>query len=126
MVQILIVGMGGFVGAILRYGLSGWIHRFTNSGFPYGTLAVNIIGCLLIGVLMGLVEYRPILSPGLRLFLTIGLLGSLTTFSTFGYETFELLRQKEFLHALANMALNGIVGLAAVAAGWTLAKTWAV
>jgi len=120
--QVLIVGLGGFVGAVLRYGLSGLVHRYTSSGFPFGTLLVNVVGCLAIGAVMSLVECRQLFAPNTRLFLTIGLLGSLTTFSTLGYETFELLRDKELYLALSNVGMNFFVGMAAVMAGWVAAK----
>ena len=68
-VQIMIVGAGGFVGSALRFVISGWVQQFAGTGgFPYGTLAVNVIGCLLIGLLGGLAEYRQVLEPGTRLF----------------------------------------------------------
>ncbi len=123
MVQVLMVGIGGFIGAILRYGVSGLVHRNVSGSFPLGTLVVNILGCLVIGAVMYLVEYRQFFTPNVRLFLTIGILGSLTTFSTFGYETFALLRENEIHLALANVALNVIVSLAAVIAGWVAAKS---
>ena len=91
--QILLVGAGGFVGSVLRYGLSGAVHRLLPfAAFPYGTLAVNVVGCLAIGLLAGWSEARQVIGPELRLFLFIGLLGGFTTFSTFGYETFEMAR----------------------------------
>ena len=122
MVQVLVVGIGGFLGAILRYGLSGIVHRYTQPGFPWGTFLVNVLGCLVIGAVMCLVEYRQVFSPHLRLFVTIGLLGSFTTFSTLGYETFAMLRENQFHLALGNIALNVFVGVAAVMAGWIAAK----
>ena len=92
MVKLLIIGLGGFVGAICRYGLGGWVQRLTGGTFPYGTLVVNVTGCFLIGFLLMLFEQRQLFSPTTRLFLTVGILGAFTTFSTFGYETLELLR----------------------------------
>ena len=92
MSKILLVGFGGFVGAVLRYGISGWVQRWTGSvNFPYGTLAVNLLGCLVIGLLAGLAEDRGLFTPEARLFLFIGVLGAFTTFSTFGIETLNLL-----------------------------------
>jgi fluoride exporter len=112
--KILIIGLGGFVGAVARYGISGLVHRWTGSTFPYGTLAVNVFGCLLIGILIYLVEARAIISPNLRLFLGIGLLGAFTTFSTFGYETVKLINDRQFSFAFQNVAANVILGLLAV------------
>jgi CrcB protein len=118
----LAVGIGGCLGSIARYWLSGAVYRYSGGGFPYGTLAVNVLGCFLLGGIMGLVEYRQLFGPNVRLFLTIGILGGFTTFSTFGFETFALLRDHQYLAALGNVAGNVIVGLAAVLAGWFLAK----
>ena len=117
MLNLLSVGIGGFVGAIARYGLSGLVHRYHEGGFPYGTLVVNVLGCLAIGVLMPLVEDRQLFRPEMRSFLMIGLLGSFTTFSTLGYETFELLRDSEFRFAFMSVAANVVLGITAVAVG---------
>jgi len=122
MFKTLIVGAGGFLGAVTRYGLSGLAHRLVNGVFPAGTLAVNLIGCFVIGAIMSLVEDRQMLAPDTRLFLTIGFLGSFTTFSTFGYETVELLRHGSMRLAAWNVAGNVLVGLAAVVAGWSAAR----
>jgi fluoride exporter len=122
MIQTLVVGFGGFVGAILRYWVSGVVQRSTNSVFPFGTLAVNVLGCLVMGAVMGLVEYRQVFSPHTRVLVTIGMLGGFTTFSTFGFETFMLLRDNEIYPALANVALNVVAGLAAVSLGWFAAR----
>ncbi len=115
--KLLIVGTGGFIGAIARYGLSGLVHRYFEGSFPYGTLFVNVIGCFVIGVLMSLVEEGHIFRPEWRLFLMIGLLGSFTTFSTLGFETLELLRDNEFRAASLKLAANVILGVGAVALG---------
>ena len=84
--------------------------------------AVNIIGCFLIGVLTGLVELRNLLSPEMRMFLLIGLLGGFTTFSTFGHETVALMRDGEFLHAVGNVLIQVIIGLAGVWLGYNVAR----
>ena len=117
MKELLVVGVGGFVGAIARYGISGLVHRFYGGPFPLGTLAVNVLGCFVLGGLMTLVEDRQLLAPTTRLFLTIGLLGSLTTFSTLGYETVALLRDAEIRLAAMSFFANGLLGLAAVFLG---------
>ena len=107
----------------MRYLLQGWVHDLLrNPWFPYGTLAVNVIGCLLIGLLAGLVESRQMLSPEARGFLLIGILGGFTTFSTFSYETIALLRDGEAIAALANVGLQVGLGLAAVGAGYSLSR----
>lgn len=120
--KILIIGLGGFLGAVARYLLSGWAQRSTDSGLPLGTLLVNVLGCLVIGVLMAVAETRQFLSPNLRLFLMIGLLGSFTTFSTFGYETIVLVKSGEVQAAMLSVAANVVLALAAVIAGQKIVK----
>jgi CrcB protein len=116
-----LVGSGGFVGALLRYGLSGLVHRQVPfATFPYGTMAVNLLGCLLIGVFAGLAESRQLFGPELRTFALIGLLGGFTTFSTLGYETFAMIRDDEYLLAVANVGAQVVLGLALVWAGYVL------
>ena len=120
-VHAAVVGVGGFLGALGRYGLSGLIHRYPGtSGFPYGTLAVNLLGCLLIGTVAGLMEGRQLFSPELRVFVLIGVLGGFTTFSTFGYESFMLMRDAEYARVLANVGLHVLGGLALVWLGYAL------
>lgn len=122
MAKLFIIGLGGFVGAILRYTLSGAIQSASQSiSFPYGTLGVNVIGCFFIGLFSFLVETRGLFTPEIRLFLAIGLLGSLTTYSTFGNETFELMRDSAFILAAANIAAQIVLGLTAVWCGRVLA-----
>lgn len=114
MVKLLMVGMGGFMGSVARYLLSGLVHRLLNNAwFPYGTLAVNVCGCFLIGFLGGLSDSRQVFSPEIRLFLFLGVLGGFTTFSTFGYETISLARNSATL-AFANVAVQIVLGLGAV------------
>ena len=124
MTKLLIIGLGGFIGAVARYGLSGWVHRFAGGVFPYGTLVVNCTGCLLIGCFLYLVEDRAFFSahPQLRLFLSIGILGAFSTFSTFGYETANLFWDRKFSFALLNIGGNVILGLGAVWLGRTLLR----
>jgi CrcB protein len=122
MTQLFVVGFGGFIGAIARWGLSGLVQRVAPYSFPLGTLLVNALGCLILGALMAAAEGREWLSEEGRLFLTIGILGSFTTFSTFGYDTVALFRGGDMPMALANVGLNLVVGLAAVLAGAVLAR----
>ncbi len=119
----LLVGIGGFVGSVCRYWVSGWVQSAVNQSWrPVGTLAVNVIGCFLIGLLMGMADFRQLLKPDARLLLVVGLLGGFTTFSAFGYETFALARDKEFGAALLNIGAQVFVGLAAVWAGYTISR----
>ena len=119
MFKLFMIGCGGFIGAIARYGLSGWVHRNNMSHFPYGTLTVNVVGCLLIGALSYLIEDRVMLNPQMRAFLLIGILGAFTTFSTFGYETLELLGDGRLTAAFVNILTNVALGLLAVWVGRT-------
>ena len=115
MKQALIVGLGGFIGSIGRYKLSGMILQHTPSWrFPLGTFAVNVIGCFVIGALAALAEHRDMFSSDTRLFLFTGLLGGFTTFSAFGYEGVFLLRRGEIGTALAYASLSVVGGFAAV------------
>jgi CrcB protein len=114
-----LVGMGGFLGSTLRYGLTRWVlHELPLSRFPFGTLCVNLIGCLLVGVLAGLADWRQGISPELRTFAAVGVLGGFTTFSAFGYETFALMRDGDGLRAAANVAVHIVVGTGCVWAGY--------
>jgi fluoride exporter len=117
-VRILFIGLGGFVGAILRYGVGGLVQRATPvAAFPFGTLVVNICGCFAIGVLAQLIEARGGLHPNARVFLTIGLIGGFTTFSAFANETLDGFRQGLTGVAVANIVLSVALGLVAVWAG---------
>jgi fluoride exporter len=118
MSHVLLVGTGRFIGSIPRYRLGGVVHRWVHDAFPAETLVVNVLGCFVLGGVMYLVEYREFFGAELRVFVTIGILGGFTTFSTFGYETVALLRDSEHLQALASVAANLFIGTAAVAGGW--------
>ncbi|HEX5132302.1 MAG TPA: fluoride efflux transporter CrcB [Candidatus Krumholzibacteria bacterium] len=116
--RLLLVGLGGFTGAVLRYLVAGWTQQATRSvSFPYGTLAVNVLGCILIGGLSYLADSRGMFSAETRLFVFVGLLGGFTTFSTFGNETLNLFRDGQALLAGANIVGNVILCLAGVWAG---------
>lgn len=118
MLKLVFVGLGGSVGALARYGLAGLVHRYASGSFPAGTLVVNLSGCFIIGGLMCLVEERQFFTPEARLFLLIGFLGSFTTLSTVGYETFGFLREGDVRMAAVNAAANVLFGVAAVVLGW--------
>ena len=120
--KLSIIGAGGFTGAVLRYLVSSWAQ--TRSGsiiFPFGTLAVNMIGCLLIGLLTYLVETRSMFSMETRSFVLIGLLGAFTTFSTFGNETLGLIRDSRIDLALINAGSQVVVGVGMVWLGRIIA-----
>ena len=123
LINAALVGTGGFIGAIARYGISGLVQRSAAlSSFPYGTLAVNMLGCLLIGIAVGLVDSRQVFGLDFKLFAVVGLLGGFTTWSTFGYETLTLLRDAEYLRATANVTIHVMLGLVLVWAGYALAS----
>ena len=124
MFAIVLVGIGSFIGGVLRYGFSIWVHRvLDNPWFPYGTLAVNVLGCLAIGFLAGLAETRVTFTSEVRLFLFVGVLGGYTTFSSFALETFLLARDTQTVAALINIGSQLILGLAAVWMGSVFAHT---
>jgi CrcB protein len=119
---ILLVFIGGGIGALCRYGFSWFITQFWGGGFPVGTLFVNLLGCFLIGIVYSLTQDSRILSPSTRLFLMTGLLGGFTTFSSYGLESVTLALQGEPLPALINVMANNMVGFALVLAGIWMVK----
>jgi CrcB protein len=121
MSRLLLIGLAGFAGTVARYWLSGLVARRYGETFPYGTLAVNAFGCFVAGFLFYFLYDRFLASPTLRSMVFIGLLGGFTTFSSYGLQTFTLLRDGEFLLALANIGLSNLVGLFLVWAGYKLA-----
>ena len=121
--QLLLVGLGGFLGSISRFVMAGVFNRFSPAlGFPLGTLTVNILGCFLIGLLHGLTETRSLLGSDARIFLFIGILGGFTTFSTFGFESLALLKDGAILKTSANIILHVLLGLSAVWIGAILGR----
>lgn len=118
----LLVGLGGFLGSMLRFWASGFIQQGLDplGSFPYGTMAVNVVGSAIIGFLAGAADARFLLGPEMRLFLLVGVLGGFTTFSTFSYETLNLFRGGEVALGLANMGVTMTLCLVAVALGYEL------
>ena len=122
MIRIFSVGLGGFLGAVLRYVISGQVQAWSKSiDFPYGTLAVNILGCLMIGLLSYVSESRGLFSAEMRLFVFIGILGSFTTYSTFSNEAMTLLGDGKHFMALTYIGTHLFIGLGAVWLGHVLA-----
>ena len=121
--QILLVGIGGAIGAVARYLLGGAVHRLIPGFFPYGTFVVNVIGCLAFGLVVGLAESRFVIGPAARAFVLIGVLGGFTTFSSFTFESFELLRGGQILPAAANVTGQVVIGFVALWAGYAVGRT---
>lgn len=121
MLKLLLVGAGGFCGSIARALLSNFVQQTSGSSFPFGTLTVNVLGCLVIGALSQLGEAREIFSPETRAFLFVGILGGFTTYSSFGNETINLARSGLLLAAFGNIAAQLVLGLCAVWLGRVLA-----
>lgn len=117
MLNLFAIALGAAIGANLRYGLSTWAAQHFGTTWPYGTFLVNVLGCLIIGILLSLLASRLSLSEPLRLFLVTGLLGGFTTFSTFGYESFTLITRGDWLGAGLYVGGSLIAGLAAVFLG---------
>ncbi len=117
----LFVFLGSGIGGMLRFFLSRFVYNIFGSSFPIGTFVVNLIGCFVIGFLSGWFEYR-ILAPELRVFVFVGFLGGFTTFSSFGLETFNLLRNESVKYAIYNLLFTNIFGIALVVLGFLLAR----
>jgi len=120
--QAFFVFFGGGIGATSRYWLQGAVYRIVGTQFPYGTLLVNVLGCLAIGILMTVFEERFLISPSLRLFLTIGILGGFTTYSSFSYETIVMLQEGNYFAGSANMVYTTLSCLGATWVGTILGK----
>jgi CrcB protein len=112
--RIIVVGLGGFLGSVLRYLVSGWTHALLGERFPWGTLAVNVVGCFVLGGLAASAYEGEALGPSARLFLFIGVIGGFTTFSAFGYETVTLIEAGRGAAACLSMAANLGFGISAV------------
>ena len=121
--KVFLVGTGGFIGSVLRYVIGGLVQSAVPaSTFPYGTLAVNVTGCFGIGLVSRLIEAHGVLGPETRAFLVMGILGGYTTFSAFGNETMNLLRDGQLLAAGINISGHLVLALCAVWLGWLTAQ----
>lgn len=120
--KLFLIGLAGFVGTLGRYGLAGAVAKRYGETFPLGTLAVNLIGCFLVGLLFHLMQERFLVNQNLRAIIMVGLLGGFTTFSSFGLQTFTLLQDGEFGFAALNLGVSNVLGLLLVWAGYTLAR----
>ena len=122
MEQLVYIAFFGALGCLSRYLLSGWVYQIFGRGFPYGTLAVNVIGSFLIGLIMEFSMRSALVPPAVRVGLAIGFLGGLTTFSTFSFETFRLLEEGAFLIAFFNVLVSVISCLACTWIGIVVAR----
>lgn len=118
----LIVGAGSFAGGVVRYGISCIMKNYVESGFPWGTLAVNLMGCLLIGLIYGLFSKTVGASNSFLLFLTTGFCGGFTTFSTFANESLQMLQNGNVGSFIGYVAVSVIVGIALTLLGYLIAK----
>lgn len=121
MIHIIYIGVGGFIGAVSRYLLSRYISNLLPS-FPFGTLTVNVLGSFILGFIMYSITAGRNISPELREFITIGIIGGFTTMSAFAYESFRLAELNQFMLFALNIALNIILGIGAIYAGKALAS----
>ncbi|MCF8267705.1 MAG: fluoride efflux transporter CrcB [Ignavibacteriales bacterium] len=113
-INYLFVFFGSAIGGVLRYWLSGFVQKFSSPVFPSGTLAVNFVGSFIIGIVMFYLDSNEMIDSRTKLFLTTGLCGGLTTFSTFSYESFQLLKDSEILLFFINITSNVLLTLLAV------------
>ena len=122
MSEYLLVGIGAAGGGMMRYWLAGVVQRLFSLSFPYGTLSVNMVGGFLIGIIMYFFDYNNLLSPEVRILLTIGFCGGLTTFSSFSLETMNMILESEYFYATINILLNVVFSLGATLAGLYVSK----
>ena len=120
--KYLLIALGGAFGSVARYGTGTLLLRVTEKTlFPWGTLAVNLIGCLLIGYLNGLLDDR-LIRPEYRYLLVVGVLGGYTTFSTFGWEAAAFLRERQYLAATSYIMANNVIGVLLVVVGYAVSR----
>lgn len=122
MINYIVISIGAALGGVFRYGLASLIQKKVESFFPYGTLVVNIIGSFALGFIMYYLDEKELLSPQMRLFLTVGLCGGFTTFSTFSYETINLIKNSQFLLATSNVLGSVFLCLIAIYLAYILSK----
>lgn len=116
--QFFLIFVGGGIGSFCRFWLATWVTNLYGPAFPWGTLAVNLIGCFFIGLIAGLPQASASLNPTTRLLLMTGLIGGFTTFSTYEYESFLLTTNGEFERALINLTMSAVLGFLTVGLGY--------
>ncbi|MBI5521123.1 MAG: fluoride efflux transporter CrcB [Desulfarculus sp.] len=122
MQKLFYIGLAGALGTLARYGLSGWVQRLGDFSYPWGTTAVNLLGCFLFGLVWTWAEARLWFTGEMRAVVLVGFMGGFTTFSSFAFETGMLLKDSQWLMACANLVLQNLVGLVALALGWAAGK----
>jgi CrcB protein len=120
--RLLLLALAGAGGTLCRYWLGGLMQWLCGTSFPWGTLTINVLGCLLFGFVWTLADERMLISPQARIVILTGFMGAFTTFSTFAFESAQLLSDAEWLRAFANIALENIVGMAAVFLGFAIGR----
>jgi CrcB protein len=121
-VNLLVIAIGGAIGSVARYLVSTLVLRATGSLFPVGTFAVNAIGCFVFGLIAGAAEQRIALPPQTRAFMLVGILGGFTTFSSYAFESFALIRDGQVVWASMNLVGQVVVGVVGLAAGFALMR----
>lgn len=120
--KVALLALAGTLGTLARYGLAGLVQRIYGLSFPWGTMAVNLFGCFLAGLLWSIFEHRWTVSDQARLIVFVGFMGAFTTFSALILETGELMRSAQWFSALANMTVHNVLGFAALFVGVTLGR----
>ena len=122
LMTVLLIALLGAVGTVARYGMQELVYRFTGAGFPWGTAAVNLLGTFLIGVLWTLAEERGLVGSQTRSIIAIGFLGGFTTFSSYMYETGSLIRDSQWVLAIANVVGQNVLGIAGLFLGFAVGR----
>lgn len=120
--RLLLLALAGALGTLARYGLAGLVQRAFDGGLPLGTLAVNVVGCFLFGVVWTLAEERLVISGEMRFIVLVGFMGAFTTFSSFAFETSALLRDAEWSFAAVNVLAQNVLGITSFFIGAALGR----
>ena len=120
--KLLLIAAAGSVGTLARYGLGGWVHRWTGGSFPWGTVTVNLLGSFLFGLVWSLAEERMLVGTETRTVVLVGFMGAFTTFSTFSFEATQMIRDSEWLAFGGYVLLHNVLGIACLLAGLALGR----